>query len=33
MYPERKDVVSRLGEEQYNLAKDKLKSLSQQKPP
>ena len=26
IYPERKEVVSRLGEEQYNLAKDKLKA-------
>ncbi|GAF78225.1 unnamed protein product, partial [marine sediment metagenome] len=28
IYPERKEVVSRLGEEKYNLAKDKLKALS-----
>lgn len=27
MYPERGKIVSRLGEEQYNLAKDKLKAL------
>jgi len=27
MYPERKKVVSRLGEDQYNLAQDKLKAL------
>ncbi len=33
MYPERDKVVSRLGEAQYNLAKEKLKSLSQQKSP
>jgi O-antigen ligase len=28
IYPERKEVISRLGEEEYNLAKDKLKTLS-----
>lgn len=29
MYPERDQIVSRLGEEQYNLAKNKLKTLAQ----
>ena len=33
MYPEREKIVSRLGEEEYNMAKDKLKALSLQQSP
>ena len=33
MYPEREKVVSRLGDEQYNFAKQKLQILSSQKTP
>ena len=33
IYPEREDIVSRLGEDKYLFAKDRLKSLSKQNPP
>lgn len=33
IYPEREDVVSRLGEDKYLFAKDRLKSLSQEESP